>query len=536
MVFAKRHRHVSPDEENSVHYQESNPWANAKRRLHPPAPLTHISVSERRKLFEDPTSHSRDSNPLTAFLPPSQASFSRAAQPPTSSSSASSAQAYPSTLSTKLHNRELKPPLDVLNPPPLVGLPLPLPSSTREDPEQLGCSRGHSPSASDSSSSSYQSSTSQRDTTYTSPSEGQSVSSGHSTPDTEDNNTETIPENEQVHLFPQVHRFSVAKPMRHSVRVPNPGGGSVASEIFQRMSIGRPDPLSESIAPPIELLPESSAFLDFNDDDRLTALNAVGNTQTEDMARLSSDNRDSSDTFASLPNRCESRKSLEAHSPRISSSPHGHEKPMFPELSEPKPLSIPPTSLDQSNEDDDGGLDVPARISANPAAGLALRDLQRASVTAANELSNSIRLMSEQDNVRHPEAHSEARTHSSNHPGGSVTCGSDRETQRQGQLFLRTRLFRRWNMRYATIVNQAYFGPVLILFRPDSKQLLQSSVSLKNSKMIALVHSSVSSVDKPRKHGNNMLFVFEVTTSQRTYVFACTGVKQREYWMSQLMP
>lgn len=186
-------------------------------------------------------------------------------------------------------------------------------------------------------------------------------------------------------------------------------------------------------------------------------------------------------------------------------------------------------------DDDDGGLDIPVRISATPAAGHALRDLQRASITAATELANSIRLMSQQPNHGSVEEALSERTHSSPSQGVRAASGNGNSTHKlQGQLMLRSRLFRRWNLRYATVVNQAYFGPVLLLFRPDSKPLFQSSFTLKSSKMIALSHCTVTMQEAPRKHHNGLVHLFDLTTSQRTYTFACTDIKTRSLWATNL--
>lgn len=286
----------------------------------------------------------------------------------------------------------------------------------------------------------------------------------------------------------------------------------------------------------LDLLPDSSSFLDFNDDDRLKPIENIHSADTSAAGNVSYEDPDSFDTFASLPNQVE----LNTDPPQEAPTPPSdqNEKPLFPTLSfhddvSHKPTPAPPCrSQDAANEGEDGGLDVPARISATPAANRAMRDLQRASITAANELANSIRLMSQQKEDPQPPVLSE-RTHST--PSRGAQPAARKSIQKlQGQLLLRSRLFRRWNQRYATVVNQAYFGPVLLLFRPESKPMFQASFTLKSSKMIALEHSTVTVQEEPRKHNSGLVYMFCLTTSQRTYTFACNDAKTRSTWVANL--
>lgn len=297
----------------------------------------------------------------------------------------------------------------------------------------------------------------------------------------------------------------------------------------------------------LDLLPDSSSFLDYNSDHRTNHLDGTELNESSARDHTSFDDHDdrdvpdSFDTFASFPNQVdlnmEPKRDLPTPPAPLS------EKPLLPNISfgsgsnlqalPPKPRPAPSVV-----DDDDGGLDIPVRFSVTPAAGHALRDLQRASITAANELANSIRLMSQEPrhgSLEEADALSQ-RTHSTPSQGmrdGGGGGGNNSCQKLQGQLMLRSRLFRRWNLRYATVVNQAYFGPVLLLFRPD-KPLFQSAFTLKSSKMIALTHSKVTEHEKPRKHNNGLIYMFDLTTSQRTYTFACTDLKTRSLWVTNL--
>lgn len=345
---------------------------------------------------------------------------------------------------------------------------------------------------------------------------------------------------------------------------PSPGSNGLAS-------VPRPGQL--------DLLPDSSSFLDFNDDHRLnpvsgTTTGASSSHPTTDSAvggggggePTSFDDADSFDTFASLQNNQQEEDerggvvgggdddpSFNAPTPPSETT---HDKSGFlsPSFHETTPNSKPAHDTlsfrtttaagpADSNDDEDGGLDIPAPIGASPAANRAMRDLQRASITAANELANSIRLMSQQNGDAaagaagsDPKKMQPGLSPRAQPSNGQPDVGAARQsTQKfQGQLMLRSRIFRRWNLRYATIINQAYFGPVLLLFRPDSKPLFSSSFTLKSSKMIALAHTTVAVQEEPKKHNNGLIYMFSLTTSQRTYTFACNDTKTRNTWVANL--
>lgn len=178
-------------------------------------------------------------------------------------------------------------------------------------------------------------------------------------------------------------------------------------------------------------------------------------------------------------------------------------------------------------EDDDDVLDVPRDMMSGSSGGKALRELQCASVTAGNELAEQVRQYAARS-----DAQKETKVEVEPAPSIDREIASDKISRAQGELELRSRFFRRWNTRYASIVDHAYFGAVLFLFRHDSKASRSGTIALKNSKMIVLAESTVRELDGFRKNGPPSLF--ELKTAQRKYVFACLDDAQRKYWLDNL--
>lgn len=164
------------------------------------------------------------------------------------------------------------------------------------------------------------------------------------------------------------------------------------------------------------------------------------------------------------------------------------------------------------DDDDDDVFDGPKEMGKCPEIEPALKDLQRASIKAGNELAVAAFAVST--------AHRYDQK------------ADDRVSRAQGELFLRSRFLRRWHARYASIVDHAYFGAVLFLFCHDSDSSRAGAVALKNSKMIVLASSSVREIQAHRRKQDVSLF--ELCTSQRKYVFACEDDECREYWLSHM--
>lgn len=275
-------------------------------------------------------------------------------------------------------------------------------------------------------------------------------------------------------------------------------------------------------------LPAASSFLNFDDDSRLAPFDkpvAVDRTMKGDgggssaIDQMSFDEADSFDTFATIPKDLKVAKEVkdsilpDNHEDALRPGSDESEKPLFPMMSFSKKSAKQRQEMD---DDDDGALDVPNRFTRKPGAATALRDLQRASVTAGNEISANLRAMSNaEEKVKRVNTR-------------------ERISKAQGDILLRSRLFRRFNLRYASIVHQGYFGAVLLLFTPDSKGGISPSgtFALKSSKMIALAESSVKKVESSRKTSQG--YMIELKTSQRTYTFACSDEESREFWIRNL--
>lgn len=549
--------------------RQSRPWDNDISRLKPAVPVSQVSVTDRLRQFESKTGPksiripppSRASNPLNAFLDPTSESDS---SPPASPVSQAPP---PPQLPTRIGNREVKPLLSPPPPPPLVGLPIPMtpasprPRSTSSKPIPQSSSKAAQIA------SQVPLPPPPPPLPLPPPMSMAAVNPGDSLPS-------MGPEDSRLDRFDSPNstfmsrRYSVRHPsarqsVRRSIRVPSssrdtnraksmdrtaPGGPGAGDPCIKQL----PSPPSFSSAHPLDFLPDSSSFLDFNDDHRIAPLEPQGVppmplSSVNDNSSFPDEDGDSFDTFASLPTHSEvaitnglSDQPVAGEGLVRTSNPSAHgashkvsQKPMFPHLSRTAPA--PRTEHD----DEDGGLDVPDGLATSPAASRAMRDLQRASITAAHELAQSIRFMHEENGLNEDLA-PEGPVHGEHIPkplppvGGATLPGQGDTKKLQGQLLLRSRLFRRWNLRYVTVIQQAYFGPVLLLFRPDSKPIFQSAFSLKSSKMVALAHAKVSMQEAPRKHNGSAIHLFDLTTSHRTYTFACMDPESRTHWVANL--
>lgn len=319
---------------------------------------------------------------------------------------------------------------------------------------------------------------------------------------------------------------------RHSVRMSRASLAAAATEIDPpRASFRNSARFGAVDAAKLSFIPKSSSFLDFDDDERLAPMDESGvNVQKGKegkdpsvWAGMSFDEGDSFDTFATLP---KGMRKLEEVKEDLPPRVHGEglrpeseesEQPLFPQMSFSKTSNRAKSSSKRVvEEEEDGTLDVPKRFTHRPGAEGALKELQRASVTAGNEITESLRLMN-LNKDRNEKAEAAPK--------------EDKVSKVQGDVFLRSRIFRRWNLRYASIVHQKYFGSVLLLFRSDNRGL-GGVLSLKSSKMIALADCRVRKVENDRKPGS--MYMFELKTSQRTYMFACNDEDGRDFWVSNL--
>lgn len=406
-------------------------------------------------------------------------------------------------LKTKLGNREVKPIFETPKPPPLVGLPIP-PAPKREVPN-LPRERFEERSEVASASTEEMEASSSEEQSLSSRYEEEMPTPPPSKSDMRGSNMSL----EDPALMP---RFSYRHSVRHSIRLPPPAPSLEEFDKAPRASFRHSRRLTATEASQLNFLPSSSSFLDFNDDDRLSPLQGDETTtaQSEEskgvFGGMSFDDADSFDTFGTLATDRDVNQVAAA--PKIDGIRPGSdesEKPLFPNMSFKK-------GAPAADDDEDGTLDVPRRLTHRPGAAGALKDLQRASITAGKEIASSLRMMGEQEQ--------NSRTRSQKNSVSKV----------QGDLMVRSRIFRRWNLRYASIVHQKVFGAVLLLFRPEGRGL--GGITLRSSKMIALAESSVRKVEgSGRKQAE---FMFELKTSQRTYVFACSDAVGRDFWLQNL--
>lgn len=167
-----------------------------------------------------------------------------------------------------------------------------------------------------------------------------------------------------------------------------------------------------------------------------------------------------------------------------------------------------------SDDDDEEAFDVPDRLTMGPGAAAARLDLQRCTIRVHKQLVDQIKTNSmKPNNVRKK----------NDVPDELLRC--------QGELWLKSRLpMLGWKKRYGSIVDHAYFGPVLFMFKYDAK----GNVALRHSMMIVLVDSDVrlgrNSVTKDRDYRCE----FVLNTTKRRYTLAANHTMRRDYWLRNL--
>lgn len=165
------------------------------------------------------------------------------------------------------------------------------------------------------------------------------------------------------------------------------------------------------------------------------------------------------------------------------------------------------------DDDDDTGMDVPDRLTIGPGAAAARLDLKRCTVRVHRQLVNQIKTHSMKP----------ATADMKNQPHELSRC--------QGELWIKSRVpMVGWKKRYGSIVDHAYFGPVLFLFRYDHK----GHVALQNSMMIVLVDSEVRLGRNTVTRDGQYRCEFVLKTTKRRYVFAANHTMRRDYWIRNL--
>lgn len=177
--------------------------------------------------------------------------------------------------------------------------------------------------------------------------------------------------------------------------------------------------------------------------------------------------------------------------------------------------SAPPASMSvEEDEGDEGGFDVPDRLTMGPGAAAARLDLHRCTMRVHKQLVDQIKTNSMK-------------------PASAPEVVEQREelSRCQGELWLKSRVpMRGWKKRYGSIVDHAYFGPVLFLFKYDAK----GNVTLTNSMMIVLVDSHVRLGKNSTTRDRAYRCEFLLKTTKRRYVIAANHTMRRDYWLRNL--
>lgn len=207
------------------------------------------------------------------------------------------------------------------------------------------------------------------------------------------------------------------------------------------------------------------------------------------------------------------------------------DKPMdFDTMTSLPPVSSGPGGGSGSSGDDDDddthvGFDVPDRLTMGPGAAAARLDLHRCTIKVHRQLVDQIKTHSMKSPSENPiPPLNGARSKN----GGSL---QDEMSRCQGELWLKSRVpMRGWKKRYGSIVDHAYFGPVLFLFKYDAK----GNVTLTNSMMIVLVDSQVRLGKNTTTKDGEYRCEFILKTTKRRYVISANHTMRRDYWLRNL--
>lgn len=170
--------------------------------------------------------------------------------------------------------------------------------------------------------------------------------------------------------------------------------------------------------------------------------------------------------------------------------------------------------LQSDDEDDADAFDVPDRLTIGPGAAAARLDLQRCTIRVHKQLVHQIKTHS----MKPAEAE-------------NVTMSSTELSRCQGELWLKSRVpMIGWKKRYGSIVDHAFFGPVLFLFKYDAK----GNVALHHSMMIVLVDSQVRLGKNSTTKDKDYRCEFVLKTTKRRYTIAANHTMRRDYWLRNL--
>lgn len=181
--------------------------------------------------------------------------------------------------------------------------------------------------------------------------------------------------------------------------------------------------------------------------------------------------------------------------------------------------TLPGPSDDDGEDDDrDAGFDVPDRLTIGPGAAAARLDLHRCTIRVHKQLVDQIKTHSMK-----PAQSGQMDLHAANTPEELSRC--------QGELWLKSRVpMLGWKKRYGSIVDHAFFGPVLFLFKYDAK----GNVALHHSMMIVLVDSHVRLGKNSTTKDRDYRCEFVLKTTKRRYLIAANHTMRRDYWLRNL--
>lgn len=182
---------------------------------------------------------------------------------------------------------------------------------------------------------------------------------------------------------------------------------------------------------------------------------------------------------------------------------------------------------DDEDEDLDDLCDIPTRLTIGPGAAAARLDLQRCTLRVHKQLVNQLQTHSMKPGT-FPNA---GLDKFGNNQENLENDSGDGLSRAQGELFLKSRFpMRRWRRRYGSIVDHAYFGPVLFMFKYDAK----GDVSLHHSMMIVLVDSEVRLGKNSTTKEGGYRCEFQLKTTRRKYQVAANHTMRRDYWIRNL--
>ncbi|KAJ8907611.1 hypothetical protein NDN08_007721 [Rhodosorus marinus] len=171
---------------------------------------------------------------------------------------------------------------------------------------------------------------------------------------------------------------------------------------------------------------------------------------------------------------------------------------------------------DLNDGDDDLIIaDVPEKGNA------ALKDLYRFSYRLGQQLRKEI---NEETTAQEPE---EITVHQT---APEVVRNEDIALCVQGELYLKSRWLHRWKKRFGSVANHAQYGPVLFLFAYDK----EGNVDLKNSKMIALLESSVKLGRNVKSADGKFKCEFILSTQKRRHILAAADAVARDFWIENM--